>query len=89
MAVAILSKSSAFQRRTNTDEQTLIIERFSQEIDRASSECLRSHSRISVRRDKDDWYLAAIRYQFSLQFQTVHAGHTNITDQAGNLVLQA
>src|SRR5258705_4693005 len=55
------SEGSAFQRRTNTTEQTLISKWFSQELYRACFECLHSHSRISVGRDEDDRYPASFR----------------------------
>ena len=62
----ILAESSAFQSRTNSPDQALIIKWLYQKLNRAGCECLRSRSRISVRSDEDDRGAATLSYQSSL-----------------------
>jgi len=65
-----------------------MIERFRKELDRALSHGLNPHPGISVSSNEDGWDIAFLFFQPSLQFQTRHPRHKDVSYQACGLTMQ-
>ena len=65
-----------------------MIERFRKELDRTLSHCLNPHAGISMSRNEDDRDIAFLIFQPSLQLQTRHPRHKDVSYQARGLTVQ-
>ena len=61
-------------------EQRFVVEGFCHELRGSCSQRLHSHLFVAMRRDKDNWNLAAFGIQMRLQFETGHSWHADIGD---------
>jgi len=66
--------------------QDCVVKRFGQELHCAITQRKSSHLGVAMRSDEDDGYSASFSLKLRLQFQTGHAWHANVDDQARGLV---
>src|ERR1700722_13078043 len=69
-------------------EQQLMIQRFPQELDRALPHRLNSRPPASVACNKDDRNIALLLFEPSLQFQTRHPRHFDLSYQTPDFAVQ-